>query len=168
MPTKSGKRRPLRKTRSRCGGTTPTRKRNRTPTPTPQTPPSTPKTSPSSPTEIYIPSPNEPSPETQRKEVYEEYDRIARKNEEDRKRQRIEYEKQKARGVKTPPTVITNQKGHIMYIQNEDGTGYREATSSDPNEGIYYIRDDGSGPTFNKSGIRVKPLPLPSLQFSDM
>jgi hypothetical protein len=100
--------------------------------------------------------------------VYEEYDRIARKNEEDRKRQRIEYEKQKARGVKTPPTVITNQKGHIMYIQNEDGTGYREATSSDPNEGIYYIRDDGSGPTFNKSGIRVKPLPLPSLQFSDM
>jgi hypothetical protein len=101
--------------------------------------------------------------------VYEKHDRIARENEKARKQQRIEYEKQKARGVKTPPTVLTSREGPIMYIQNEDGTGYREATSSDPNEGIYYIRDDGTGPEFYKSGLRrVKPLPLPSLQFSDV
>ena len=160
MSPKSVKRRPLKKlkkTRSRCGGTTPTRKRMRTS-------PSTPKTSPSSPTEPFIPSPGEPSPETQRKELYKAEALLAANQENDRKKRKQDYEEQKARGVNTPPTVLTSREGPIMYIQNEDGTGYREATSSDPNEGIYYISADGLGPEFYKSGLR-RVKPLPSLKF---
>jgi hypothetical protein len=56
--------------------------------------------------------------------------------------------------VRTPPTVLSNDKGTMFF----EG---REATGDDPEDGIYTNNPDGSGPTFYKNGQRrVKPLPF--------